>query len=245
MPRDEDDPSSGEDRELFILCRSNDRREKDQKIVQKSADKIAARLATMTERCEKQNRDQLRVAREIGHLMGQNTKAAHLFEVKVVPKNDDELKAFAKIQWQKIKPATDWHELSDGCYLLRTNVTDWTDEDLWKAYIQLTEAEDAFRIQKSDLRIRPVWHQKEERVLAHILVCFLSFVLWRTLGEICKRSGLGDEPRRVLSELSEIRLVDVILPTDAGTEIRTRCITRPQNTRKYSSSDLVYASQLE
>ncbi len=112
MPRDEDDPSSVEDRELFILCRSNDRNEKDQKIVQKSADKIAARLATMTERCEKQNRDQLRVAREIGHLMGQNTKAAHLFEVKVVPKDDDALKAFAKIQWQKIKPATDWHELS-------------------------------------------------------------------------------------------------------------------------------------
>ncbi len=102
MPRDEDDPSSVEDRELFILCRSNDRKEKDQKIVQKSADKIAARLATMTERCEKQNRDQLRVAREIGHLMGQNTKAAHLFEVKVVPKDDDALKAFAKISGRRL-----------------------------------------------------------------------------------------------------------------------------------------------
>jgi hypothetical protein len=106
-------------------------------------------------------------------------------------------------------------------------VTDWTDEELWKVYIQLTEAEDALRIQKSDLRIRPVWHQKEDRVLAHILVCFLAFVLWRTMGEECKRAGLGDEPRRLLSELSEIALVDVVLPTNAGNEIRTRCVTRP------------------
>lgn len=232
MPEQDEQSSPGDNQELFILCRSNARKQKDQKIVHKSADKIAARLEKMTQRCEKQNRDQLRVAREIGHLMGQNTKAAHLFEVNVAPKDDDKLKAYAKINWHKTKPATDWHDLSDGCYLLRTNVTHWSDEDLWKAYIQLTEAEDAFRIQKSDLSIRPVWHQREDRVLAHILVCFLSFVLWRTLGQQCKRAGLGDEPRRILSELSEIRLVDVVLPTDMGKEIRTRCITRPSEHQK-------------
>ena len=146
-----------------------------------------------------------------------------MFEVKFLTKD----KKFALIEWKKIKPATDWHNLSDGCYLLRTNVTDWSDEDLWKAYIQLTEAEDAFRIQKSDLSIRPVWHQKEDRVRAHIFVCFLSFVLWKTLGQQCKRAGLGDEPRRVISELSEIRMVDVVLPTDGGHEIRNRCVARP------------------
>lgn len=232
LPIEEGDDHNNQSRkteptELFILCRSRDRKEKDQGIIQRAADKIANRLASMKDRCEKQNRNQLTVSREIGRLLGQNTRAAHLFDVKVVSKDDDKLKAYAKIEWQKIKPATDWHELSDGCYLLRTNITDWTAQELWKAYIQLTEAEDAFRIQKSDLRIRPVWHQKEERVLAHILVCFLAFVLWRTLGQLCQRAGLGDEPRRVLSELSEIRLVDVVLPTDSGKEIRTRCITRP------------------
>jgi len=66
----------------------------------------------------------------------------------------------------------------------------------------LTEAEAAFRIEKNDLRIRPIWHQKEDRVLAHILVCFLAYVLWKTLGQMVKVSGLGDEPRRVLDELS-------------------------------------------
>jgi hypothetical protein len=93
--------------------------------------------------------------------------------------------------------------------------------------MQLTEAEAAFRIQKSDLCIRPIWHQKSERVEAHILVCFLAYVLWKTLGQMCARAGLGDEPRRVLAELSRIQVVDVILPTRQGVVIRKRCITRP------------------
>jgi transposase len=223
MPQEEDAESTVDVTETFILCRSQDRKEKDKAIVQRAADKIAERLKSMKARCEKQNRNPLTVSREIGRLLGQNTRASHLFEVNVLTKD----KKFALIEWKKIKPKTDWHELSDGCYLLRTNVTDWSDEDLWKAYIQLTEAEDAFRIQKSDLSIRPVWHQKEERVRAHIFVCFLSFVLWKTLGQLCKRAGLGDEPRRVISELSEIRLVDVVLPTDNGREIRNRCVARP------------------
>ena len=104
---------------------------------------------------------------------------------------------------------------------------DWSAEELWQAYVQLTEAEAAFRIEKSDLKIRPIWHQKEDRVLAHILVCFLAYVLWKTLGCLVKSSGLGDEPRRVLAELSKINLVDVVLPTSEGVEIRKRCITRP------------------
>ena len=225
MPKEEDAESMDDVTETFILCRSQDRKEKDKAIVQRAADKITERLESMKARCEKQNRSPLTVSREIGRLLGQNTRASHLFEINVLTKDKD--KKFALIEWKKTKPATDWHELSDGCYLLRTNVTDWSDEDLWKAYIQLTEAEDAFRIQKSDLSIRPVWHQKEERVRAHIFVCFLSFVLWKTLGQLCKRAGLGDEPRRVISELSEIRLVDVVLPTDNGREIRNRCVARP------------------
>ena len=111
--------------------------------------------------------------------------------------------------------------------LLRSNVTDWSDEDLWKAYIQLTEAEAAFRIHKSDLHIRPIWHQKEERVLAHILVCFLAYVLWKTLAQICRAAGLGDEPRKVFEELSKVMLVEVALPTRTGVTISKRCVSRP------------------
>ena len=104
------------------------------------------------------------VEREIGKLLGRNTRAAKLFDVKVT-KTDT---GGARIEWSKIEAHRDWATLSAGCYLLRPNVADWSNEDLWKAYIQLTEAEAAFRIHKSDLSLRPIWHQKEDRVLAHI-----------------------------------------------------------------------------
>jgi hypothetical protein len=102
-----------------------------------------------------------------------------------------------------------------------------TPEQLWRAYVQLTEAEAAFRVHKSDLQIRPVWHHREHRVGAHILVCFLACVLWKTLAASCQQAGLGDEPRQVFEELSEITLVDVALPTRSGVELRKRCISQP------------------
>ena len=126
MPQEEDAESTDDVTETFILCRSQDRKEKDKAIVQRAAEKIIERLESMKARCEKQNRSPLIVSREIGRLLGQSTRASHLFEINVLMKD----KKFALIEWKKIKPATDWHELSDGCYLLRTNVTDWSDEDL-------------------------------------------------------------------------------------------------------------------
>ena len=93
--------------------------------------------------------------------------------------------------------------------------------------MQLTEAEAAFRIQKTDLQLRPIWHQKKERVQAHILVCFLAFVLWKTLAQLCQCAGLGHEPRKAFQELADISLVDVVLPTRNGVIIRKRCISRP------------------
>ena len=232
VPRDEDDetapdtvPSEGtaSDKEIFVLCRSQDRVKKDEAIVRRFEQKIEERLRAMATRCQDQRRDVQKVEREVGRMLGKNTRAARLFDVKVERRED----GGAQLKWQKIEGARDWATLSAGCYLLRTNVLDWTDEELWKTYMQLTEAEAAFKIHKTDLSIRPIWHQKEERVLAHILVCFLAYVLWKTLGQLCRQAGLGDEPRRVLDELSEIRLVDVILPTRDGIEIRQRCISRP------------------
>jgi transposase len=222
-PRDDFEENPATDPETFILCRSRDRSQKEEAMVRRFEKKIEERLTKMTARCGKQKRDPMKVEREIGRLLGQNTRAAKLFDVRVEKTQDGS----AHIAWQKIEAVRDWANLSAGCYVLRTNVMDWSDEDLWKAYIQLTEAEAAFRIHKSDLKIRPIWHQKEERVLAHIFVCFLAYVLWKTLGQMCERTGLGSEPRRVLSELAELRMVDVVLPTRSGVEIRKRCITKP------------------
>jgi transposase len=218
-----DDSASDEEEEIFILCRSRDRYQKEEAMLRRSEEKIEKRLESMAARCQVQKRDPLKVSQEVGRLLGQNTRAARLFEVNV----ESDESGHTKLKWKKVKAKRDWATLSAGCYLLRSNVTDWSDEELWKAYIQLTEAEAAFRIHKTDLQIRPVWHQKQDRVLAHILVCFLAYVLWKTLAGLCQRAGLGDEPRRVLSELSEIHSMDVILPTKDGIEIRKRCISRP------------------
>src|SRR5207249_2758203 len=116
---------------------------------------------------------------------------------------------------------------AEGAYVRRSNVTDWSDEKLWKAYIQLTQAEAAFRIQNEQLNVRPIWHQREDRVQAHILVCFLAFVLWKSLEMWQSRSGLGSAPRTILEELARIQSHDVILPTATHGNIRLRCVTQP------------------
>jgi hypothetical protein len=162
------------------------------------------------------------IDRRVGKIMALNSRAAGLFEVEV-----KQVDGRAVVAWTKNEAWRDWATLNEGCYLLRTNVTDWSAEDLWQAYIQLTEAEAAFRIHKSDLRLRPIWHQKEDRVKAHILVCFLAYVLWKTLHQLTKAGGLGDEPRRIFEELGKISLVDVVLPTRSGIDIRRRCVRRP------------------
>ncbi|MCK4283419.1 MAG: IS1634 family transposase [Candidatus Brocadiae bacterium] len=211
--------------ETFILCRSEDRREKEKAIHERFAWRIEEGLKQMEASCRKRKYKVVTIAKRLGKLLGRNSRAAGLFETDVVKGPD----GGARLVWRKVPAWRRWAELSEGCYLLRSNVKDWTGEELWRAYMQLTDAEEAFRIHKTDLQIRPIWHQKEERVDAHILVCFLAYVIWKTLAQMCRQAGLGDEPRRVLAELGRIKLVDVVLPTRDGTQIRRRCVTRPDD----------------
>ena len=212
-----------EGEEVFILCRSDQRRLKEQAMHDRFQQRIEQKLEALAQACGKRKQDPLRVARQVGRLLGRNSRAAGLFDVRV----EVDAHGGACLRWSKCNERRDWMKLSEGCYLLRSNVTDWSAEELWRAYIQLTEAEAAFRLHKTDLVMRPVWHQKQHRVQAHILVCFLAYVLWKTLGLWCQRAGLGDEPRKIFTEFEQISLVDVLLPTRTGVVIRKRCISRP------------------
>ena len=203
-----------------IWC--GDRREKEKATHDRFEQRIDGALEKIQASCRKRTWTKETIDRRVGKIMAKNSRAAGLFEVEVKA-----IEGRASISWKKNQKWRDWATLSEGCYLLRTNVTNWSAEDLWQAYIQLTEAEAAFRIHKSDLRIRPVWHQREDRVLGHILVCFLAYVLWKTLHQMTKAAGLGDEPRRIFEELGKISVVDVVLLTRDGVEIRRRCICRP------------------
>jgi transposase len=209
--------------EVFILCRSAERQAKEQAMHERFEKRIEDGLAKIRASYGKRRQKSGSVERRVGRLLERNSRAARLFDVQV----EVDAQGGTQLRWSKVESWREWARRSEGCYLLRSNVTDWTPEELWRAYVQLTEAEAAFRVHKSDLQIRPVWHHREHRVGAHILVCFLAYVLWKTLAASCRQAGLGDEPRQVFEELSEITLVDVVLPTRNGFEIRKRCISQP------------------
>lgn len=215
---------SEDGQEWWILCRSLARGAKEKAMVARFEQRIEQGLAKLAESCRGVKKlGQAVVERRVGALLSRNSRARSLFKVKVGSREGGS----TTVEWEKQEDSRKWADLKGGCYLLRTNIADGEVEQLWRTYIQLTEAEAAFRIQKSDLRIRPIWHQKGERVSAHILVCFLAYVVWKTLGKLCQAAGLGDEPRKVLDELEGIKMVDVVLSTRSGVELRRRCLSQP------------------
>ena len=209
--------------ETFILCRSSQRQAKEQAMHARCITKIAEGLRKIEAGCARKKQTVGEVERRIGRLLERYSHAAALFKITTYRTDDGRV----ALLWEHDARWQAWAALSEGCYLLRSNITDWSADDLWHAYIQLTQAEAAFRIHKRDLSLRPIWHQTTERVQAHILVCFLAYVLWKTLGLLAKAAGLGDEPRRIWDELSQIMLVDVVVRTRAGIEIRKRCVAQP------------------
>ena len=209
-----------------ILCRSADRRSKERAMHGKFSRRIDAALARLKRRIAAARKpvDPAQVNRQIGRILQQNQRAAARFLVHL--EKEDRPAGF-RLEVQASAPFDQWSDVSEGAYLLRSNITDWSNEQLWKAYIQLTQAEAAFRIQKDQLAIRPIWHQRADRVEAHILVCFLAFVLWKSLEMWQQRAGLGNSPKTVLEELARIQSHDVVLPTTAHGDIRLRCLTQP------------------
>jgi transposase len=215
--------------ETFVLCRSVERREKEKAMHERFAERIEKSLQTLGKRIEHARRplDRGKLERQIGRLLERNTRAAARYAIDLV--QDATRPAGLALKWSTRAEWDEWAHYSEGCYVLRTNVTDWDAQTLWRTYVQLTEAEAAFRIHKSELSIRPIWHQREDRVRAHILVCFLAYVLWKTLEQWQSRAGLGNSPRTILDELGRIQSTDVVLPLaeDPTRKLRTRCVVRP------------------
>jgi transposase len=215
--------------ETFLLCRSAARMEKEKAMHERFSKRIEEGLGSLTRRIEKSRKllDRGELERQIGRLLERNSRAAGRYTIAI--SEDKALAAGVKLQWSKSSKWEDWAKLTEGTYILRSNIHDWTDEELWKTYIQLSEAEAAFRIHKSDLCIRPIGHHKQARIKAHILICFLAYGLWKTLQKWQSRAGLGDSPRTILTELSRIHSADIVLPLADGSkrELRLRCVVRP------------------
>jgi hypothetical protein len=119
-------------------------------------------------------------------------------------------------------------ELRDGHYLLRSNLTGEDPTVLWELYLQLTQIEAAFRTLKSELGLRPIYHQLENRVEAHILVAFLAYALSVTLGQRLQALAPGLTPRAVLEKLATMQMLDVCLPTTDGRWLIMPRYTQPE-----------------
>src|SRR3989304_5737913 len=229
-------PDGGE--ETFILARSAERRQKEKAMHERFIGRMEEGLKKLHSAMESGRlRDETVAHRRLGRLQGENSRAAKAFDVQIEQLPQPEDKVHLRITWRRNAAWNDWATLSEGCYLLRSNLTDMDAPTLWKHYIQLTDAEWAFRISKDELVLRPIWHHKEDRVQAHILVCFLAYVLWKTLAGWMRKGGLGDAPRSLLSELAKIKSGDVVLPArnpdgSCPRTIRLRCVTEPDAEQK-------------
>ena len=215
--------------ETFLLCRSASRSDKEKAMHERFSKRIDEGLQSLHRRIEKSQAalDRGVLERQIGRLLERNSRASARYSIVLT--EDKTIPAGVKLKWSTRSQWDEWAKLSEGTYILRTNIHHWTDQELWKTYIQLSEAEAAFRIQKSDLCIRPIWHHKQDRIKAHILICFLAYVLWKTLQQWQSRAGLGHSPRTILTEFSRIQSADIVLPLADGSkrELRLRCVVRP------------------
>ena len=219
--------------ETFVLCRSPRRREKERAMRQrqiKGLEDALARLKARVEAPQRALRDRDKANRRVGRMMQKYSRAAHLYDVRIHDMADPAHKSGKRlaVEIRVRDDLRDWVEQADGCYLLRTNLQGHDARNLWNTYIALTQIEDCFRVTKHDFGLRPIFHQREDRTQAHILVCFLSLVMWRTLQQWMETCGLGTAPRKLLEEMAEVRSLDIVLPNKTGSSIRLRTVSKPE-----------------
>jgi transposase len=208
--------------DTFILCRSTDRREKEAAIharFEKRFEEGLHQLMAAVASGRVRSRDQ--AFRRLGRLQQDCSRVARAYRIEITGDGDS-----LALCWSKDEKDLAFQHLRQGAYLLRTNLTGITEEELWKMYMQLSDAEAAFRTLKQDLSIRPIYHQVESRAKAHVLVCFIAYAMYRTLDRLAQER-LGCTARKVLAQLAGIKSGDILLPLVDGRQLRLRRVSRP------------------
>ncbi len=214
--------------ETYILCRSTARRAKEQAIRSRFSTRMEKALTALEKRvAEGKLKDRHKIERKLGSIQARHPQVADLYTMKVV-----ETSGTLRLEWQALPGRQSWQRAREGAYLLRTNLPPGESAQFWKSYIQLVEAEAAFRALKSELSVRPIFHQLERRAKAHILVAFLGYALWVTLKHLLIRKGSAFSPAKALSLLGTLVSADIVLPTTDGREIRLRRVTTPSVEQK-------------
>jgi len=228
--------------ETYILCRTAGRKEKEKAIRNRFSTRMQDALKGLAKAIETGRlKDRNKMERRLGRIQASHPQVNDLYEVALLDKPEG-----VRLFWEIKEDRTAWRGLREGAYMLRTNLQAGTAEELWSRYMQLTEAEASFRALKSELSIRPLFHQKEPRVKAHVMVAFLGYALWVTLKHLLKRRpatashssarGANDaqslSAMKALALLSTLQSADIVLPTTDGREIRLRRITEPTTEQK-------------
>jgi transposase len=228
--------------ETYILCRTAGRREKEKAIRNRFSNSMETALKGLEKTIAAGRlKDRNKMERRLGKIQARHPQVNDLYDVELKDTPEG-----VRLLWQIREDRRNWRESREGAYLLRTNLKAETAEELWAKYMQLTEAEASFRALKSELSIRPLFHQLEPRVKAHVMVAFLGYALWVTLKHLLKRrpaivpkpSASGVEnaqpmtPMRAIALLSTLQSADIVLPTTDGREIRLRRITEPTSEQK-------------
>src|ERR1700674_3195939 len=223
--------------ETYILCRTAGRKEKEKAIRERFSTRMEVALEALKKSIASGRlKDRYKMERRLGRIQARHSQVNDLFEVTL-----RDTPAGVRLLWEMKKDREAWRDLREGAYMLRTNLQADSAKQMWSMYMQLTEAEASFRALKSELSIRPLFHQKESRVKAHILVAFLGYALWVTLKHLLQRrpamvpqlSARGAvyvqplSPMKALALLSTLQSADIVLPTTDGREIRLRRITEP------------------
>jgi transposase len=223
--------------ETYILCRTAGRKEKEKAIRNRFSNSMETALSGLEKAIVAGRlKDRNKMERRLGKIQARHPQVNDLYDVALRDTAEG-----VRLSWQMKEDRKNWRESREGAYLLRTNLKAETAEELWTKYMQLTEAEASFRALKSELSIRPLFHQLEPRVKAHVMVAFLGYALWVTLKHLLKRrpaivpkpstSGVDNgqplSPMRALALLSTLQSADIVLPTTDGHEIRLRRITEP------------------
>jgi transposase len=228
--------------ETYILCRTSGRQEKEKAIRNRFSNSMETALkglekAITTGRLKDRNK----MERRLGKIQARHPQVNDLYDLALRDTAEG-----IRLFWQIKEDRKSWRESREGAYLLRTNLKAETAQELWSKYMQLTEAEASFRTLKSELSVRPLFHQLEPRVKAHVMVAFLGYALWVTLKHLLKRrpaavpkpsvSGVDNvqpiSPMRAIALLSTLQSADIVLPTTDGREIRLRRITEPTAEQK-------------
>jgi len=226
-----------EGQEQYVLCRSLARHEKEAAMLNRQRDRLRTKLLQIDTSLKKRKAKPDPIERRIGKWLGRNTAAEKIFTVEVITQEGWAV----GLRIEEDESKLGWAQAAQGAYLLRTNCTEQDPRKLWHWYIHLTEVEDAFRTGKSDLGLRPVFHQREDRVQAHIMVCFLALVMWRSLEMWLAGKRLGNCARQVLKELETIHSMDVVLPVKDKADVRLRLVAKPDKL----AADLLAHMQLK